>query len=60
MEKMLRRDKNRKTIAGICSGIARHTNTDPILWKLVFIFGIFTPFPMILTYIIMWIVVPEE
>jgi len=61
MEKIFRRDKNRKTLGGVCSGLGRWTGTDPILWKLIFIFGFFFPgFPAFLIYILMWIIVPEE
>ena len=60
MKRMLMRDSKRKTLGGVCAGIGKHTDTDPILWKLIFIFGVFTPFPMILTYIIMWIVIPSD
>ena len=61
MEKFFRRDKNRKILGGVCSGIARFTGTDPILWKLLFIFGALVPCcPSILIYLLMWIIVPEE
>jgi len=61
MEKIFRRDKNRKVLGGVCSGLARWTGTEPILWKLIFIVGFICPMcPSLLTYILMWIIVPEE
>ena len=61
MEQIFRRDKKRKTLGGICAGLSRWTGTDPILWKLIFIFGAIWPgCPALLIYILMWIIVPEE
>ena len=61
MEKIFRRDKSKKVLGGVCSGLARWTGTDPILWKLIFIFGVIFPgCPAFLIYILMWIIVPEE
>lgn len=61
MEKIFRRDKKNKVLGGVCSGLARWTSTDPILWKLIFVFGfIFPGCPALLVYILMWIIVPEE
>ena len=61
MEKIFRRDKSKKVLGGVCSGLARWTGTNPILWKLIFIFGFICPCcPAGLIYILMWIIVPAE
>ena len=61
MEKILRRDRINKTLGGVCAGIGKYTATDPVLWKLIFVFGALCPgFPAILIYILMWVIVPEE
>jgi len=39
-------------IFGVCSGIGNYTNTDPLIWRLVFFFLIFTSVPIIIGYII--------
>ena len=39
-------------IFGVCSGIGNYTNTDPLIWRLVFFFSIFTPFPIITCYLL--------
>lgn len=41
-----------KRIAGVCSGLAKYTNTDVVLWRILFIFLFFAPYPAILTYIL--------
>jgi phage shock protein C len=43
-------------IVGICGGISKMTNIDPLIWRLIFIGLIFTPFPIILFYIITGII----
>lgn len=48
-------------IGGVCSGIAKHLYIDPTIVRLIFLLGtFFTIFPFILTYIILWIIVPVE
>jgi phage shock protein PspC (stress-responsive transcriptional regulator) len=46
------RSQTDKKIFGVCSGLARYTNTDVALWRIGFLAGIFTPIPSILVYII--------
>ena len=48
-------------LGGVCNGLSDYTNVDVIIWRLLFIRGtLFTIFPFILTYIILWIVLPSE
>ena len=61
MEKKFRRNMDKCIMGGVCNGIADYTNTDVILWRLLFVLGtIFTIFPFVLTYLIMWIIVPQK
>ncbi len=46
------RSQTDKKIFGVCSGLARYTNTDVALWRIGFLAGIFTPIPSILVYAI--------
>ena len=41
-------------IGGVCHGLGLHTNIDPIVWRLLAIFG---GFPLI--YILLWIFVSK-
>ena len=56
----LRRSTTDRSIAGICSGVARFFGTDPTLVRLVtlllFLFGGLS----LWVYLILWIVIPEE
>lgn len=60
MKKILTR-KSDSVLGGVCSGLSDYTTVDVTLWRLLFVLGtIFTVFPFILTYIILWILVPLE
>jgi phage shock protein PspC (stress-responsive transcriptional regulator) len=41
-------------IAGICHGLGKHTKIDPILWRILAIFGGFA-----LIYLILWIFIKK-
>lgn len=41
-----------KRIFGVCSGLARHTDTDVVLWRLLFFMAFFTAFPSVITYLV--------
>ena len=48
--KRLQRYPNKGFIGGVCYGLGEHTNIDPILWRILAIFGGFTP-----VYLVLWI-----
>lgn len=59
--------KNERVIAGVCSGLAHYFSIDPIAVRIIFV--LVTLFNMasffsfnlgILTYIILWVVLPQE
>lgn len=50
------RIKEGKRIFGLCNGLAEYTDTDVVLWRLLFVILIFVPFPAIIMYIIATIV----
>ena len=50
-----------KWLGGVCGGLGKYFGVDPLAWRLIFIFGsMFTIFPFIISYLILWIVVPKE
>jgi len=59
-KKLLRSRKN-KVIAGVCSGIGKYFDIDPVVIRLLWVvLTIFTGFFMgILAYIIAWVIIPE-
>lgn len=56
MKKMCRLAQERK-IAGICSGLGQYFQLDPVLFRVSFIFLLFTGLGGLL-YIVMWMVLP--
>ena len=59
--KKLHRSRTDRMIAGICGGLGEMTSVDPTLMRLGLVFiGIITGIvPMIVAYIIGWIIIPE-
>lgn len=62
MTKKLYRSWGRKMIGGVCAGIAEYFDIDVSLVRLIFVaIGLITAvLPMLLFYIIAWIIVPVE
>lgn len=58
MKKLLRREHSE--IAGVCGGIGDYFDVDETVIRLLFIVGIFTPFPVIFTYFLFWIFIPKN
>ena len=54
----LMRDQKRKTLGGVCSGIANYMNVDAVWIRLLFALLAFAYGITILVYIVMWIAVP--
>ena len=54
--------KKQKKIFGVCGGIGGAFDIDPTLVRLLVIFLCFSTaiFPVVLTYLIAWAIVPEE
>ncbi|KQW46551.1 MULTISPECIES: PspC domain-containing protein [unclassified Roseateles] len=56
----LRRARVDRWIGGVCGGIARATNLDSWIWRLIFTVLFLAFGSGILVYILLWIFVPEE
>jgi phage shock protein PspC (stress-responsive transcriptional regulator) len=57
---MVKRNPNDKVIAGVCSGLAKSLEIDPIIMRLVFVVG-FVAFgigPII--YLLLWLLMHKE
>ncbi len=58
---MLTRDSQNGMLWGVCAGLAKHLNVDTVWVRLGAILGLFFTGPvMVVIYIIMAIVLPEE
>lgn len=60
--KRLYRSRTDRTVLGICGGLAKYTNTDPVLFRVVFVILLavtgFAPFG--LAYLLAYFVMPLE
>jgi len=56
--KRLYRSKKDKIIGGVCGGIGKYFNIDPVLIRILWLFFIFVGGAGILAYIIAWVVIP--
>ncbi len=58
MPKRLFRDPHSRVVAGVCSGLGTYFNIDPIVFRLLFVVGLFYGISII-PYIILWIAIPK-
>ncbi len=56
--KSLFRDVDRTIFGGVCSGLARYINIDPVILRLLFVVAVYFWPPVILVYIVLWIAMP--
>lgn len=62
MPKKLHRSQKKKMIGGVCAGLADYFDLDVNLMRLLFVaVGLLTALlPMLIFYIVAWIIVPEK
>ncbi len=58
--KQLRRSKSDRVIAGVCGGLGKYFNIDPVIVRIAFVVAIFGFGVSILVYPLLWLVIPEE
>jgi phage shock protein C len=59
--KRLMRSRADRKIAGVCAGVAEYFDMDVTLVRVLWVvLTLLPPAPMLLAYIILWIVMPEE
>ena len=57
--KRLYRNPKDKMLTGVCSGLAAYTNSDPVVWRLLFVLLVLLYGVGIISYIILAIILPE-
>ena len=57
--KRLYRNPKDKMLTGVCSGLAAYTNTDPVIWRLLFVLLVLVYGIGIISYIVLSLIVPE-
>jgi len=56
----LTRSRSDRILGGVCSGLATHFGTDPLLIRLVFVVITLAQGAGVLLYILLWILMPDE
>lgn len=57
--KRLYRDPDNRSLGGVCGGLGAYTNTDPVIFRILFVAVFLIGGAGGLVYLIMWIVIPE-
>ena len=57
MKRLLRRQG---ILGGVCEGLSNYFDIDESLVRIIFVVAFFTPFPILLLYLLMWILIPSE
>lgn len=61
MTKLFRRSRDSRVFAGLCGGIGKYTETDPILWRLGAVaLLLLTCSGIGWIYLLAWVIVPKE
>lgn len=57
--RVLRRSRDKKVLAGVCGGLARYFDVEPLVVRIVFVaLGLVGAFGVV-AYVLAWIVIPE-
>ena len=59
-ERRLVRDMQNKKIAGVCAGIARYFDVDPVLVRLIFLVLAISTGIGFIAYVVGWIIMPKD
>ena len=57
--RLLRSTTDRR-IAGVCGGLAKYTNTDPTVVRILFLLSIIFGGFGIWAYLVLWLIAPED
>jgi phage shock protein PspC (stress-responsive transcriptional regulator) len=60
MKKQLKRIKSESMLGGVAAGLAEYFDIDVTLIRVVLAIGIVAPFPVVIPYVVMWIVMPVK
>lgn len=56
----IKRDKKKNVLGGVCAGIAKRFNIDPVIIRVLFIVATLITGIFLILYIILWAVLPED
>ena len=56
----MRRSREGRVIAGVCAGLGRYLDIDPVLLRIAFVVLLFAGGGGLFLYVVSWILIPEE
>ena len=59
-QKRLFRTRKDSVISGVCGGLGKHLNLDPVILRVLFVLAVIFAGTGLLVYIVLWIVIPLE
>lgn len=60
MKKLFRIKNQESMIGGVCQGLSEYLDIDVSILRIIFAVSIFTPIPIIIVYVLMWIIIPKK
>ncbi len=60
MAKRIYRSSKEKILGGVCGGLGKYLEVDPVLVRLIWVLTVLLAGTGILAYIIAWILIPKE
>ncbi|MFC7406031.1 PspC domain-containing protein [Georgenia alba] len=54
------RPRGGRIVAGVCAGLGRRLGVHPWALRLVFLLLLVIPGPSLVTYLVLWILMPDE
>jgi phage shock protein C len=59
-QRVLRRSRTDRVIAGVCGGLGRYLGIDPVMLRIAFVILLVTGGAGFLLYLIAWVAIPEQ
>jgi phage shock protein C len=59
-QRVVRRSRSERVVAGVCGGIGRYLGVDPVLLRIAFVILALANGLGVIAYVIAWVAIPEE
>jgi phage shock protein C len=59
-QRVVRRSRSERVIAGVCGGVGRYLGVDPVLLRIAFIILALANGLGVVAYVVAWVAIPEE
>jgi phage shock protein C len=59
-QRVVRRSRSERVLAGVCGGVGRYLGVDPVLLRIAFIILALANGLGVIAYVVCWVAIPEE